>query len=530
MHVSQHIVGQFRRKRLLIASTVAAVVLILTLTVRFMEQKGQIEQQAHAFANNAVSRFDKLFSPLDVAASNTLGLVGLTCDHVRAPLIEKLATLQTVRSIMLISQDMIYCSSIFGERNRQFSELYPELAVNNQRMVLSVDDSLLKGSPILLLWTPRTLDNRSGVLQAINIEMMSNYLLEPSLPWIERAVFNVAGKSLEYGNPLIEPALPSEDEVSYEESSLRYPFSVTLLGPSPGKLALSRLPSQLPLALLLSLLTGYIIWLATANRMSFSWQITYGLSAKEFMVYCQPLINARNGDCYGIELLLRWHSPRQGWIPPDVFIPIAERQNLIAPLTRFVLSEVVEHLPSLPTTPGFHIAINVAASHFHEREILNDLQTLWWPANPQQQLVVELTERDALPVVDQQAVTQLHKIGVKVAIDDFGTGHSSLAYLKTLNPDILKIDKIFTAAIGTDAINATVTDMVIALAQRLNIRLVAEGVETAEQADYLREKGVDVFQGYYFARPMPLGDFAAWLQNHRKGLAVWSTREELTQP
>ncbi|WP_075181970.1 EAL domain-containing protein [Pantoea sp. 1.19] len=526
MHMSQQMVGQFRRRRLVVAAIVAGIVLILTLTVGVIREENHIEQQAQAFARSAVTRFDKLFSPLDISASNALGLVGLSCDAVRQPLIEKLAILQTVRAILLVSENTLYCSSIFGARAQSFSQRYPELAVNNQHMLLTTDTLLLKGSPILLLWTPQSTDNRAGILQAINIEMIASYLLEPSQPWVERAVFSVGGKSLEYGNPLIEPTQAADGEVTYVESSLRYPYTITLYGPSPTALALSRLPSQLPLALLLSLLTAYIIWLATATRMSFSWQIGYGISAREFHVWCQPLINARSGDCYGIELLLRWRTERQGWIPPDVFIPIAERQNLIAPLTRYVLSDVVAHLPLLPRQPNFVIAINVAASHFHQQAILDDLDALWWPAHPVPQLVVELTERDALPAVDQQAVTCLQRRGVKVAIDDFGTGHSSLAYLKTLNPDVLKIDKVFTAAIGTDAINATVTDMVIALAQRLDIRLVAEGVETAEQADYLRDRGVDVFQGYYFARPMPLEAFAGWLQHHRQTVAEQTVAEQ----
>lgn len=518
MLMAQQFVGQFRRKRLLIALVIAAIVLILTLAFRFIEEKSRIEQRALNFADNAIMRFDRMFSPLDVSANNTLGLVGVTCSDVRFPLIEKIAASQTVRAILLVENDTIYCSSIYGPRDISFSQNYPELAINNQRMMLSTDNFLLKGSPVLLLWTPKSIDNHSGILQVINIELMSNYLLEPQLPWVERAILNVNGDSLEYGNPLIEPTVPSEDEVSYNEASLRYPFSITLYGPSPTRLALATLPSQLPLALLLSLLMGYIVWLATANRMSLSWQISYGITANEFMVYCQPLINAKTGECDGIELLLRWHNARQGWIAPDVFIPLAERQNLIAPLTRFVLNQVVAHLPILPRCPSFHIAINVAASHFRNRAIVEDLQHLWWPANPVPKLVVELTERDALPVVDQSVISQLHEIGVRLAIDDFGTGHSSLSYLKDLKPDVLKIDKIFTAAIGTDAINATVTDMVISLAQRLNISLVAEGVETAEQAAYLRERGVDHLQGYYYARPMPLGDFPAWLEHHQSDI------------
>ena len=509
MLIPQQFVGQFRRKRLLIALVIATLVLILTLTFRYIEEKSRIEQQSLNFASRAIERFDRMFSPLDVSANNTLGLVGLPCSLVRYPLIEKIAALQTVRTVLLVQNDTIYCSSIYGARDISFSQTY-------QRMLLTTDDYLLKGSPVLLLWTPKSLDNRDGLLQVVNVELMSNYLLEPQLPWVERAIFNVGGQSLEYGNPMIEHTVPSDDEVAYDQASLRYPFTITLYGPSPARLALNTLPSQLPLAVMLSLLIGYIVWLATANRMSLSWQISYGITASEFMVYCQPLINARSEQCEGIELLLRWHNPRQGWIAPDVFIPLAERQNLIAPLTRFVIARAVEALPQLPQSSAFHIAINVAASHFHDRAIVEDLQQIWWPANPHPQLVVELTERDALPVIDQSVVAQLHNIGVRLAIDDFGTGHSSLAYLKDLQPDVLKIDKIFTAAIGTDAINATVTDMVISLAQRLKIALVAEGVETAEQASYLRERGVDHLQGYFYARPMPIEDFPAWLAQHQE--------------
>ena len=515
MFMAQQFVGQFRRKRLLIAFSIAIVVMILTLAFRYFEEKSRIERQAMDFANKAIMRFDRMFSPLEVSANNTLGLVGVPCNNVRFPLIEKISSLQTLRAILLVDNDVLYCSSVYGPRAIPFSQTWPDLAYNGERMTLSTDDYLLKGSPILMLWTPKSPDNRSGILQVINIEMMSNYLLEPQLPWVERAVFNVNGQSLEYGNPLIESTVAADDEVSYEQGSLRYPFTLTLYGPSPTRSALATLPSQLPLAVLLSLLMGYIVWLATANRMSLSWQISYGITAREFMVYCQPLINSKSGQCDGIEILMRWHNARQGWIAPDVFIPLAERQNLIKPLTRFVLNEVVSQLPLLPTDPAFHIAINVAASHFRDGAIIEDLQKLWWPASPVPTLMVELTERDALPVVDQSVITQLHDIGVQLAIDDFGTGHSSLSYLKDLQPDVLKIDKIFTAAIGTDAINATVTDMVISLAQRLNISLVAEGVETAVQGAYLRERGVDHLQGYYFARPMPLQDFPAWLLLHQ---------------
>ncbi|MNR06916.1 putative cyclic-di-GMP phosphodiesterase AdrB [compost metagenome] len=173
--------------------------------------------------------------------------------------------------------------------------------------------------------------------------------------------------------------------------------------------------------------------------------------------------------------------------------------------------ETVRQIGYFPANKGFHIGINVAASHFRNGVLLQDLNRYWFSARPKQQLIVELTERDALLDVDYRIVRELHRKEVKLAIDDFGTGNSSLSWLEKLRPDVLKIDKSFTTALGTDAVNSTVTDIIIALGQRLNIKLVAEGVKTQEQARYLRHHGVNILQGFLYARPMPLKDFPQWL-------------------
>lgn len=118
---------------------------------------------------------------------------------------------------------------------------------------------------------------------------------------------------------------------------------------------------------------GYIAWLATASRMSFSWEINLALAEREFELFCQPLLNARTQQCTGVEILLRWNNPRQGWISPDVFIPIAEEHNLIAPLTRYVIAETIRQRHYFPINHQFHIGINVAASHFRHGVLLKIL-------------------------------------------------------------------------------------------------------------------------------------------------------------
>ncbi len=526
MQTAQRIVKGYRRRRFIVCAAMAVLVLFLTLIVRYVAERNLNEQRMLAFNARAIATLENILAPLDDVSVEMLKLVGTPCETAQFSIREQAARMQTLRSITLIKDGVLYCSSIFGPRNVLISQLQPRLPDPSPLLLLSTDSSLLKGSPVLVSWHPLENSSLDGVMEIVNIEMLTGLMLEPERPWVTRAVLNVAGSHLEHGKGLLANVKADRGLVSQQMASEKFPFSITTIGPSAGDLALKNLPGQLPLALMLSMLIGYITWLATANRMSFSWEINLGLASREFEVFCQPLLNARNLQCVGVELLLRWNNPRQGWISPEVFIPLAEQQNLIAPLTRFVLNETVQHLDIFPKSREFHIGINVAASHFHNGEIIDDLNRHWFPSQAVQQLVLELTERDALPDVDYRVVRDLHGLGVDLAIDDFGTGQSSLTYLETLNPDVLKIDKSFTAAIGTDAVNSTVTDIIISLAQRLGIDLVAEGVETPQQAEYLRNHGVNVLQGYLYARPMSLREFPLWLEerapspSHHNGHAM----------
>ncbi|ELY4322515.1 EAL domain-containing protein [Cronobacter turicensis] len=526
MQKAQRIIRAYRRRRLILCFALALLALLLTLGIRYLADRKQYQHDTTRYAARAVETIEELLVPLDAARAALLPLVGMPCLQVHRQLREMAASLQTVRSIALVNDGILYCSSIFGERNVPVHQLQPHLPAPNPLMRLSRDSSLIKGSPVLILWTPSLDNSQSGVLQSVNIEFIASLLLNPAPPVIEHVLFDVAGKHLEYGRGLTETAHASEGLTQYQQTSERYPFSVTLLGPSPDALALKNLPGQLPLAVLLSLLIGYIAWLATARRMSFSWEINLGIANNEFEVYCQPLVSGKTGECTGVELLLRWNNPRLGPIAPDVFIPLAEQLKLINALTRYVLIKTVAQRHYFPASADFHIGVNIAASHFHEGVIIDDLKRYWYPSCPVQPLFLELTERDALPEVDYRVAHDLRQLGVKLAIDDFGTGQSSLSYLETLSPDVLKMDKRFTAAIGTDAVNSTVTDIIIAMARRLKIELVAEGVETEEQAAYLCRLGVPVLQGYLFARPMPLSELPQWLEQRRAhpGTPFWRRR------
>lgn len=511
MQTAQRIIYHYRRRRFILCTILAIITLIATLGLRYFTERNENRREIDAYNQRAIASLESVLEPIEVARKSLAVLPGIPCDMAQYQLREQAARLQTVRSIGLVKDGVLYCSSIYGQRDVPIHQLQPSIPSVAPLMVLSTASSLLIGSPILLLWEPSTPDGQSGVIQVVNIELLTALTLQPRPPLIQKAVLNVANHYLNEKRLTANTLPRSPGQVEHRFHSTRYPLAVVVIGPSPDTVALQNLPAQLPLAIMLSLLIAYITWLASATRMSFSWEINLGIAAHEFEVFCQPLVRARDRRCIGVEILLRWKNPRQGWISPDVFIPLAEQQDLIAPLTRYVLAETVRHLHLFPTSDQFHIGINVAASHFHQGVIIDDLKRYWFPKKPTQQLMLELTERDALPDMDYRVVRELHQMGVELAIDDFGTGQSSLSYLERLHPNVLKIDKTFTAAIGTDAVNSTVTDIIIALGKRLKIALVAEGVETEQQEGYLRRHGVSVLQGYLYAKPMPIADFPRWL-------------------
>lgn len=511
MQTAQHLIKGYRRKRIIVCMMVALVVVLLTFGLRFISQRDLNQQRIDAFARHAVGSLDKILMPVAGKRHELVSLIGQPCENVHLPIRKQAAALQTLRSIALVKSGVLYCSSVFGTRNVVLRDRQPLLPDPQPRLLLATDQSLLKGSPILIQWYPASPDGEDGVILTINIHLLSTLLLEPQEPEIHRVVVSVGNRFYSESQGISDSLPLADDEKVVTRQSELFPFSVSVTTPGASMLALRDLPSQAPLAVILSLLLTTVAWVATAGRVSFTREITHGMAQREFELYCQPQLSTRSQQCTGVEILLRWNNPRLGWISPEVFIPVAERENLIAPLTRYVLVETIRQIGYFPADPNFHISINVSSSHFLQGALLRDVNQFWFNARPKQQLVLEVTERDSLQGVDYRLVRELHRKGVRLAIDDFGTGSSALSWLEQLRPDILKIDKSFTNAIGTDAVNSTVTDIIIALGQRLKIELVAEGVETPQQAHYLRHHGVHILQGYLYAKPMPLAEFPRWL-------------------
>ncbi len=250
-----------------------------------------------------------------------------------------------------------------------------------------------------------------------------------------------------------------------------------------------------------------------------------GLRRGEFLLYYQPQVD-RAGVITGVEALLRWNHPERGLTFPAEFIPVAEDTGLILPLGQWALETACAQLAAWarrPETANLSIAVNVSVRQFRHPDFVDSVVACIRNSGVRpHRLKLELTES---LLADRMEITiekmgMLKALGVTLSLDDFGVGYSSLSVLKRLPLDQLKIDKAFVADLLTDPNDAAISRAIIALAQSLSLQVVAEGVETVEQRDFLTYQGCDQFQGHLFSRPLPIEQLDALLANPLAGMVV----------
>ena len=275
-------------------------------------------------------------------------------------------------------------------------------------------------------------------------------------------------------------------------------------------------------AFIAAFIVGIVVWFSR-KRLSPLGELTLAVQNREFIVHYQPIIELKTGLCVGAEALVRWGRPDGSLVRPDLFIPLAEDSGLIMPITDQVIDAVVHDLGKLLTADrSFHVSINLCADDLKTGRILPVIQKAMERTEiSPRQIWLEMTERSFMEIeAVRSTIKKARKIGHSVAIDDFGTGYSSLQYLQGLPLDSLKIDKSFVEAIGLDTATSSVTSHIIDMAKTLNLIIVAEGIETQEQLDYLRARNVDLGQGWFFARAMPAEEFFAYCDRGRPKTAV----------
>jgi diguanylate cyclase (GGDEF)-like protein/PAS domain S-box-containing protein len=255
---------------------------------------------------------------------------------------------------------------------------------------------------------------------------------------------------------------------------------------------------------------------SASDRLQLLLDLQGALSADQFVVHYQPVIDVRTGAMTGVEALVRWDHPSRGRLLPQDFIPCAEESGLIVDVGRVVLREACGRAVEwdLPAR-GLTLAVNLSARQLASPSLVDDVAaTLAETGMDPDALVVEITETTLLQDVEAAAerLVALRSLGLRVAIDDFGTGYASLSYLRTMPVDILKIDRSFVADLHDSAESRAIVRSLLELGRSLELELIAEGVEHEVQLAALREHHCDLAQGFYFARPMTPEDLAAALR------------------
>lgn len=253
------------------------------------------------------------------------------------------------------------------------------------------------------------------------------------------------------------------------------------------------------------------------SRLSLESHLRRALERKEFLLYYQPKVSTKTGKIAGAEALIRWQHPEKGLISPIEFVSVLEDTGLIVPVGEWALEEICKQY-TIWKQMGFgdiSLALNLSAKQFVDTELCDKVRRTLENMGPNPDFL-ELEVTESILMGDFQSATKtlhdLHALGIKLSIDDFGTGYSSLAYLKLLPVDVLKIDRAFVMGLPDDVQDNAIVRVILLLAQALNLKVVAEGVETEQQLNFLTHEKCDYIQGYYYSKPVPSTQFTLLLQ------------------
>lgn len=256
-------------------------------------------------------------------------------------------------------------------------------------------------------------------------------------------------------------------------------------------------------------------------RLELEQQLRRAVERREFIVYYQPQVSIDTSEVVGVEALLRWQHPEQGIVEPNRFIPLLEETGLIVDVGEWVLREVCTHAVGWDELglPPLRVAVNLSSKQFTKRDLVGDVARILDETGlDPKRINIEITEGTLASKIDSTVKTldKLNALGITISVDDFGVGYSSLNYLKRFPIHKLKIDQSFVRDVTTDANDAAIASAIIALAHKLNLEVIAEGVETIEQLFFLSRQGCHEVQGHLISPPISHDDFVAWIRNNHR--------------
>ncbi|MEE3664175.1 EAL domain-containing protein [Brenneria sp. g21c3] len=469
-----------------------------------------IMHQAEAISRQAWSMVDSL-----------MVYEGQPCERIFPELIYQGTLSAYFRSVGLLQGENMYCSSVSGDSLIPLNNIiqHPLPTPMPERWNISLPETRrVQKRPAVIF--ARQLSDSFGAFALVDSQYLIDFMnaMGNTRQYLLSIRFGDGykiqeGHAIVDDNPLIAP-------MSAAAVSPRYPIKVSAALPASELVKSWRRAfiAFLPLALILSVIFTAIIRSWQKRKMSLRDELRKGMLNDEFAVHYQPIYDMTTRSCIGVEALMRWYRPGGRSISPDVFIPSAEAEGLIIPLTHHMFRLLAADVKHWQVPEGFHLDVNIAAEHMQHADFVDDIRRLAEMLSPHKmRITLEITERSLITNTQDvvEKLTLLRREGFIIAIDDFGTGHCSLSYLQMFPLDYLKIDKAFVGTIDSAHSDTPVLDAIIGLSRRLDLDMVAEGVNTRHEYRYLKQNGVKYLQGYLYARPMDSRTFMTWLRRRR---------------
>lgn len=505
-----------RASRWLVLVVVAALPLLLCVSLGRYEAQRIAQREASLASAFIIGQVVSIVETAQGSAQTFASRAAQPCGQLSADLTLKAATVPYVRTINVLYEDRVDCSSALRQ------EAIPLMALlgahtpvpDGEWLKLVSDTPMVRNRPSLLVGVAG--EQGRTVVAVVDVQYLLD-LLHGAAPL---TVFRQAELSVGAGAVLREAQALVHVRDAPLLADVRKPLSGATI-----ELRIYGLPERiretwgglllryLPWSAALSALLVWLVRRLQQSRQSRRDQLLRAIRANEFHVEYQPLYGVAKGNCDGVEALLRWVRPGVGEVRPAEFIQAAEEEHVIVPLTQHLLKLIVRDVATWDVPQGFHLGVNFAPEHLSGEQLVGDVRALCAAVVPRGvAVVVEITERTLVRNTEQARANleALRSAGVEVAIDDFGTGFCSLSYLEKFPFDILKIDRGFVLTIEPEGRSSVVLDCIIDLAHSLGAKLVAEGVETQMHLDYLCARGVTWIQGFVYAKPMPSEAFVRW--------------------
>lgn len=495
--------------------------IILSLWIAFFWAKSEVNNQLRTFAQLALDKSELVIRQADLVSDAAERYQGQVCT----PAHQK-RMLNIIRGYLYINE-LIYardnhflCSSLIASVNGY------TIAPADYKREPNVSIYYYRDTPFFSGYK-MTYMQRGNYVAVINplfwSEVMSD---DPTLQWgvydtVTKTFFSLSNEaSAATFSPLIRL-----NDLTVQRNGYLYATVYSTKRPIAAIVATSyqrlithfynHLIFALPAGILGSLVL-LLLWLRIRqNYLSPKRKLQRALEKHQLFLYYQPIIDIKTEKCIGAEALLRWPGEQGQVMNPAEFIPLAEKEGMIEQVTDYVIDNVFRDLGAyLATHADRYVSINLSASDFHtSRLIARTNQKTEQHAVRPQQIKFEVTEHAFLDVDKMTPIIlAFRKAGYEVAIDDFGIGYSNLHNLKSLNVDILKIDKSFVETLTTHKTSHLIAEHIIELAHSLGLKTIAEGVETEAQVNWLRKRGVRYCQGWFFAKAMPPQVFMQWME------------------